>query len=58
MHRHIFHPGAEYDNKDVPVDSIISKEISFANIGHWGLSHLDLYEHGLSCDVFRGGLGK
>lgn len=59
IHGRVIHEGAEFDNKDVQVDGIISKQVSYANTGHWGLSQLeDLYQYGLNCDVFRGGLGK
>jgi hypothetical protein len=58
LHRHVYHSGAERDNQGILVDEIISKQISYANTGHWGLSNLDLYAFGLHCDVFRGGMAK
>lgn len=56
LHRHVYHAGADRDNQGVLVDEIISKDISYANTGPWGLSNLDLYQHGAHCDVFRGGM--
>ncbi|KAL9557501.1 hypothetical protein MBANPS3_001355 [Mucor bainieri] len=60
-HAKVEHAGAGDDNRDVQVDQIFEKKVSYSNtrLGkHWGLSHIqDLYEHGLQCQVFRGGLG-
>ncbi|GAA5812722.1 hypothetical protein MFLAVUS_006180 [Mucor flavus] len=58
VHTPVKHKGAEFDNKNIKVEDIISNQVSYANMGHWGLSHLDLYQSGLKCNVFRGGLGK
>ncbi|KAI8052715.1 hypothetical protein BDF21DRAFT_468436 [Thamnidium elegans] len=58
IHTPVKHKGVEFDNKDVKVEDIISNQVSYVNMGHWGLSHLDLYQSGLKCNVFRGGLGK
>ncbi|KAI8096490.1 uncharacterized protein BX664DRAFT_258050 [Halteromyces radiatus] len=51
-----------YNNNDmmdnVDIDDIKSKKISYMNKpGHWGLQGIDLYEQGMKCEVFRGGLG-
>jgi len=60
-HVRVEHEGASNDSKGVQVDQIVEKKISHSNtrLGrHWGLSHIqNLYEQGLQCQVFRGGLG-
>lgn len=61
MHSRVEHDGAKDDNKDVQVDQIFEKKLTYSNTRlqkHWGLSQMnDLYEQGLQCQVFRGGLG-
>lgn len=61
IHARVEHAGASEDNKDVQVDQIFAKKISYSNTRldkHWGLSHIqDMYEQGVQCQVFRGGLG-
>ncbi|KAF1796016.1 hypothetical protein FB192DRAFT_1307966 [Mucor lusitanicus] len=60
-HARVEHEGASNDNRHVQVDHIFENKVSYSNarLGkHWGLSHIqDLYEQGLQCQVFRGGLG-
>lgn len=60
-HARVEHAGASSDNKNVQVDQIFENKVSYSNtrLGkHWGLSQFqDLYEQGLQCQVFRGGLG-
>jgi hypothetical protein len=61
MHTTQYHQGQESDNRGVQVDAIFSKQISYSNAIHglpWGLSHIQLFELGLTCSVFRGGLGR
>lgn len=63
IHAESYHKGQEFDNRGVQVDAIFAKKMSNSNTIqglHWGLSHIqnELYEHGLTCSVFRGGLGR
>ncbi|KAI9498657.1 hypothetical protein BDB00DRAFT_798980 [Zychaea mexicana] len=58
QHHTVVHPNSDADNRDVDVGRMMSKEeIHMNEEGQWGLQNVKIWENGLHCEVFRGGLG-
>lgn len=52
-----FNPERVTDNKDIKMDEIMRKEKIYLNKeGQWALQQLDIWEYGLGCIEFKGGL--
>jgi hypothetical protein len=59
QHQTVFHEGTEADNRGLNVDRMMNKEETHVNDADtWGLQNVNIWEHGLRCEVFRGGLGR
>ncbi|KAI7857623.1 hypothetical protein BDC45DRAFT_544087 [Circinella umbellata] len=58
QHQTVVHPNSDVDNQDVDVGKMMTKEeIHMNEKDQWGLQNIKLWEYGLQCEVFRGGLG-